>query len=38
MEKKMKLRKFNQVKRSSVGIVLVMLTVLVLAALIYVNV
>jgi hypothetical protein len=35
---KKKLRNFNQVKRSSVGIVLAVLTVLVLAALIYVNV
>lgn len=35
---KMKLRKFNQVKRSSIGYVLVSLTVLVIAALIYVNV
>ena len=38
MEKKMKLRKFNQVKRSSVGYVLASLLVIVIAALIYVNV
>lgn len=38
MEKKRKLRKFNQEKRSGVGYILVALTVLVIAALIYVNV
>jgi hypothetical protein len=38
MEQKRKPRKFNQAKRSRVGIVLAVLTVLVIAALIYVNV
>ena len=37
MEKR-KLRKFNQVKRSSVGYVLAVLTVMVVATLIYLNV
>jgi hypothetical protein len=35
---KRKLRNFNQVKRSSIGYVLAVLTVLVIATLIYVNV
>jgi hypothetical protein len=38
MEQKRKPRKFNQVKRSSVGYVLVSLLAIVIAALIYVNV
>ena len=37
MTKKMKLRKFNQVKRSNVGFVLTALAVVIVVAMVYIN-